>query len=673
MYRQLKWASHICVGNENYHFCIRYVSSIANSLFNWNSRITCFFKKGDVEEARKLFDEMPQKNVVTWNCMISGYVRNGMLECAQQMFDTMSSRNVVSWTALLSGYAKNGNLEVARRMFDGMDDKNVVCWNSMISGYVNNGRIEEGRVLFDEMRIKNDVSWAIMIEGYFQYGDVSEAERLFGEAPVGSVSLCNVMLAGYAEMGRTEDSYKLFMRMDARDVASWTSMITCFLRAKEVEKARSLFGDMPDKDVVAWTAMIKGYYENNNMEEARKLFAAMPQKDIIAWNSMLSGYLQNGRLQDALHLFHRMPWRNTVSWNSMLWGFIQQDDIISAQELFEQMPRKDVTSWNTIISGYQNEEALVLYVRMLQNNYRPDQTTFSNVVSLCGVLALYGWGRALHACVTKSGFDNDTMIMSAFLSMYSRCGFINEASSLFRKMKRPDTVAWNAMIVAQACHGSAKEALHLFPCMIQAGYEPDHVTFLGVLTACAHSGLVGEGWNHFISMEKRWSLIPKAEHYNCMVDLLGRSGMLAEAFELVKQIPLDLPSHAQETLLSCCRVHENFDLSDLVVEKLQSLQPSNIGTWVLISNMYSARGMWKDAARVRALLKNYDLKKELAFSWIEINGCISQFVSNDRCNPRAVDIYKTLGSLSALIEDSATLVYRGCYSNFGSSEEINVP
>ncbi|CAN4126073.1 unnamed protein product [Withania somnifera] len=673
MYRQLKWASQICFRKSNPDTWIRCVSSIANSLFHWNSRITSSFKKADVEGARKLFDEMPKKNVVTWNCMISGYVRNGMLDNAQQMFDSMPSRNVVSWTALLSGYAKNGNLEVARRMFDGMVDKNVVCWNSMISGYVSNGRVEEGRELFDAMGVKNDVSWAIMIEGYFQYGDVSKAERLFSEAPVKSVSLCNVMLAGYAEMGLTEDSYKLFMRMDMRDVASWTSMISCLLRAREVEKARSLFEDMPDKDVVAWTAMIKGYCENNNLEEAQKLFAAMPQKDPIAWNSMLSGYMQNGRLQDALDLFHMMPWRNTVSWNLMLRGFIQQDDITSARELFEQMPRKDETSWNTIISGYQNEEALVLFVQMLQNSYKPDQITFSNVVSLCGILALYGWGRALHASVTKSGLENDTMIMSAFISMYSRCGFIHEASSLFRKMKRPDTIAWNAMIVAQACHGLAKEALDLFPCMIQAGYEPDHVTFLGVLTACAHSGLADEGWSYFISMEKRWSIIPKAEHYNCMVDLLGRSGMLSQAFELVKQIPLDLPAHAWETLLSCCRVHENFDLRDLIEQKLVSLQHSSIGMCVLLSNMYSARGMWKDAARVRELLKNYDLKKELACSWIEINGFVSQFVSNDRCNTRAMDIYKTLGSLSALIEDSGALVYRGCYSKCGSSDEIDVP
>ncbi|CAN4110502.1 unnamed protein product [Withania somnifera] len=457
--------------------------------------------------------------------------------------------------------------------------------------------------MFDGMDDKNVVCWNSMIS---------------------KVEQCNVMLAGYAEMRWTEDLCKLFMRTDTRDVASWTSM-----------KARSLFEDMPGKDVVAWTAMIKGYYENNNVEEARKLFEVMPQKDIIAWNSMLSGYLQNGRLQDALHLFHMMSWE-------------EHNDITSARELFEKMPRKDETSWNTIISGYQNEEAFALYI------------TFCNVVSLCGVLALYGWGRALHAC-------------SAFISMYSRCGFIFEASSLFRNMRKTDTIAWNAMIVAQACHGSAKDALKFFPCMILAGYEPDHVTYLGLLTACAHFGLVDEGWSYFISMEKRWSIIPNVEHYNCMIDLLGRSGMLAEAFELVNQFHLDLPAILRRHYLVVVEVHENFYVSDLVAGKLLSFQPSDIGMSVLLSNMYSARGMWKDATRVRALLKKHDLKKELACSWIEINGCISQFVSNGRCDPRAMDIYKTLGSLAALIEDSGTLAYQGCYLKFGSSEEINIP
>ncbi|KAA8515755.1 hypothetical protein F0562_018634 [Nyssa sinensis] len=595
---------------------------------------------------------MTHKNVVTWNCMISGYVRNQRIRDAREVFDAMPIKNVVSWTAMLSGYAKCGKLEEARSLFDAIHDRNVVCWNSMISGYTRNGRISEARELFDEMPVKNSVSWAIIIEGCFCHGFVSEAEKLFDQAPVRSVTLYNTMLAGYVDMGYFEDSHELFMRMPQRDVASWTSMITCFSRARQMESARGLFEEMPEKDVVAWTAIIRGYLHNNQIEEARKLFNEMPHRDIVAWNSIIGGYVQNGRLEDALELFMKMPQRDTVSWNSILQGYVQQDDIINARTFFDQMPRKDETTWNTMISGYQCEEALVLYTQMLQTGFKPDQGTFTSVISICGMLAVNGWGRAMHLRVIKVGFEDDVIVISSLISMYSKCGSVDDATLVFERMITRDTIAWNAMIVAQTYHGSAVEALKLFPSMIQAGFEPDHMTFLGLLTACAHSGLVDEGWKYFKSMEKHWNLIPKPEHFSCMVDLLGRSGLLAEAYELVKQLPVDLPAYTWEALLSSCRVHENFELGEVVAEKLLRFQPTNVGMYVLLSNIYAARGMWKDAEYIRAILKHHRLKKELACSWIEMNGQIFQFVCNDKSHPQTEDIYKRLVGLSVIIEES---------------------
>lgn len=628
MFVKFKFTPFIGKNFGSAHSLVRCLRVEASPLFHWNSNITRYFKKRDVKSARKLFDEMPHKNVVTWNCLISGYIKNGMIREAREVFDSMPIKNVVSWTAMLSGYAKNGRLEEARGLFDLVEKKNMACWNSMISGYVSCGRIEEGRALFDAMPAKNDVSWAMMIEGYFRYGPLNKAESLFNEASSKSVLLCNAMLAGYGETRHIDKSYDLFMRMSKRDVVSWTCMIKCFVRVGEVDRARRLFEEMPEKDTVAWTVMIKGYLDHRKIESARDLFNKMPHKDTVAWNSMLTGFVHNGKLENALDLFMRMPERNIVSWNLMLWGYLQQDDITTARNFFEGIPSKDETSWNTLISGYQTEEALVLYAQMLSDGFKPDQGTLTVVISVCGILAMQGWGRVMHVFVVKTGYENDSMVMSSLISMYSRCGFLNDASLVFKTMQSHDTAVWNAMIVAQAHHCSAKEALDLFYCMTGAGCQPDHVTFLVLLTACAHSGLVSEGLKYLKLME-RWNMTPKPEHLASMADLLGRSGLLAEAFKLVNQLPVDLPAYAWETLLSACSVHENYELSDLIAEKILGCQPCDVGMCVLQSNIYSARGKWKDAAHIRAKIKQSQLVKELGCSWIDINGSVSCFSYND--------------------------------------------
>ncbi|VFQ94550.1 unnamed protein product [Cuscuta campestris] len=629
---------------------LSYSSSI---LFDLNSRITSCFREGDVLTARKLFDELPLRNVVTWNCMISGYIRNGMIQEARKVFDSMPSRDVVSWTAMLSGYARNGRLEEARMLFDSVADKNVVCWNSMISGYVSNGRIEEGRSLFDTMPIRNTSSWTIMIDGYFRCGNPSEAERLFSIVPIKTISLYNAMLAGYAERGNVDDSLRLFEKMGTRDVASWTNMISCLLKAGKLVKARSFFDKMPEKDTVAWTAMIKGHLKNNQIQEAQELFTEMPYRDIVAWNSMINGYSQAGMLQEAIDLFSKMPQRDIVSWNLILSAYIKKGDPNTATRFFKEMPKKDVTSWNTMISGFQNEEALLYYIKMLRNGLRPNKGTFPSIISACGLLAIHGSGRAIHASVIKNGLETNIMILSSLISMYSKCGFIEDASFVFQTMEKRDVAAWNAMIVGQACHGSATEALRLFDLMVQDGFEPDHITFTGVLGACVHSGMVHKGWEYFNLMKKRWNLLPKQEHCVYMVDLLGRSGLLAEAVEFVKQLPANVvPKHAQETILSSCRVYDDFTLGDFVAREFQTDSSSMS---VLLSNTYAARGMWKSVSDVRTVLRQRRVRKESGCSWIEVNGHLSQFVCIDKSHPQAGEIYKEIESLSVLIE------------NFGSS------
>ncbi|KVI00597.1 Pentatricopeptide repeat-containing protein [Cynara cardunculus var. scolymus] len=205
----------------------------------------------------------------------------------------------------------------------------------------------------------------------------------------------------------------------------------------------------------------------------------------------------------------------------------------------------------------------------------------------------------MHLCVIKYAYDNDPIVLSSLISMYSKCGFMNDANLVFDTTSRKDTVSWNAMIVANAYHGSAMKSLKLFFSMTKFGFKPNHLTFSGLLTGFAHSGMVHESWKLFNSMEKDWNVKPTTEHYAIMIDVLGRTGMLAEAYELVKQLPVELPVYTWETLLSCCRVHENFELGEVVALKLSGTRPLDVGMGVLQSNIYAARGMWKDVALER--------------------------------------------------------------------------
>lgn len=554
--------------------------------------------------------------------MISGCIQNDRVSDAQRVFDAMPTRNVVSWAALMTGYAKCGRIEEARNLFDRIPDRNFVCWNSMISGYVNNGKIREARELFDVMPLpmKNSASWSIMISGYLRLRRVVEARSLFDQARLRSASLCNALLLGYVELGLLKDAEEFFSQIDAKDVISWNSMITCYSRAGKMKRARDLFDKMPEKDTISWTAMIHGYLKNRNIDDAHMLFNKMPNRDVVAWNTMMGGFVSNHLLDDALRLFKEMPERDIVSWNTILQGYVQRGDMVNALRWFDNMPQRSETSWNTLISGYRNEEALALFCKMVRQKFKPDQGTLAIVISVCASLVALGWGKMLHLYVIRAGYEHDALVMSSLISMYSRCGFINDSALVFESMVKRDTISWNAMIATYAYHGFALESFKLFNTMIQNGFHPDQVTFLTLLLACSHKGLVDEGCHYFRSMQKDWKLVPKPEHYSCVVDLLGRSGFINQAYQFISEIPVESQTNAWETLLSACKSHGNLELGEVAAKKVLYAQPSDGAMYTVLSNIYAAKGKWEDAARTRALMRARGVKKETGSSWIEVQG-----------------------------------------------------
>uniref|UniRef100_A0A0E0H109 Uncharacterized protein n=1 Tax=Oryza nivara TaxID=4536 RepID=A0A0E0H109_ORYNI len=624
----------------------------AGDVFQSNTAINEHFRAGRVAAARRVFDEMSERNVFTWNCMVSGLIRNRMLAEARKVFDAMPVRNSVSWAALLTGYARCGRVAEARELFNRIPDRNVVSWNAMVSGYARNGMVKRARELFDMMPWRDDVSWLTMISGYIKRKHVREARELFDSMPSPPTSVCNALLSGYVELGYMRAAEVLFGQMQTRNPVSWNVMITGYARAGSMGIAQRLFDEMPEKDVLSRTAIMRGYLQNGSVDAAWKVFKDMPHRDTVAWNTMMDGFVQNDRLDDALKLFSEMPDRDQISWNAILQGYVQQGDMDSANAWFRRAPNKDAISWNTLISGYKDEGALSLLSEMIRGGLKPDQATLSVVISICASLVSLGCGKMVHLWAIKTGFEHDALVMSSLISMYSKCGLISEASQVFELILQRDTVTWNAMIATYAYHGLADEALKVFDMMTKAGFRPDHATFLSILSACAHKGYLYEGCYHFRSMQEDWNLVPRSDHYSCMVDLLGRSGFIHQAYDFTRRIPSDHRTTAWETLFSACNSHGEIQLGEIIARNVLKARPSDGGMYTLLSNIYAAKEMWSSAASVRGFMKERGLKKETGCSWIELKGEVVTFSSNDSNHPLIEQICQEVDSISVMIEEA---------------------
>ncbi|KAG5005760.1 hypothetical protein AAZX31_09G017200 [Glycine max] len=584
-----------------------------DALHKRNVEITILGRHGKLDEARKLFDEMPQRDDVSYNSMIAVYLKNKDLLEAETVFKEMPQRNVVAESAMIDGYAKVGRLDDARKVFDNMTQRNAFSWTSLISGYFSCGKIEEALHLFDQMPERNVVSWTMVVLGFARNGLMDHAGRFFYLMPEKNIIAWTAMVKAYLDNGCFSEAYKLFLEMPERNVRSWNIMISGCLRANRVDEAIGLFESMPDRNHVSWTAMVSGLAQNKMIGIARKYFDLMPYKDMAAWTAMITACVDEGLMDEA-------------------------------RKLFDQIPEKNVGSWNTMIDGYARNsyvgEALNLFVLMLRSCFRPNETTMTSVVTSCdGMVEL----MQAHAMVIHLGFEHNTWLTNALITLYSKSGDLCSARLVFEQLKSKDVVSWTAMIVAYSNHGHGHHALQVFARMLVSGIKPDEVTFVGLLSACSHVGLVHQGRRLFDSIKGTYNLTPKAEHYSCLVDILGRAGLVDEAMDVVATIP---PSARDEAvlvaLLGACRLHGDVAIANSIGEKLLELEPSSSGGYVLLANTYAAEGQWDEFAKVRKRMRERNVKRIPGYSQIQITGKNHVFVVGERSHPQIEEIYRLL-------------------------------
>ncbi|CAE6253351.1 unnamed protein product [Arabidopsis arenosa] len=646
-----------------------------------NQLVIAYSKCSDFGSARQVFDEIPQKSVFSWTVLMvgateNGYYRDGidyfveMLGCdivpdeyafsaaiqacigvdsidvdemvhAQVITRGFSSRVFVN-TSLLGMYAKLGRIGDSYKVFNSMENRNQVSWNAMISGFVSNGLYAEAYNSFLRMleeEIRPNVSCFISVsKAIGQLGDV--------------------------EKGRYIAQIVLEIGMQS-NIHVGTALIDMFAKCGCVTEALSVFesnfsgcgGNLP------WNAMISGYTISRHGEEAMLLFLRMCQnnikRDVYTYCSALNS-IADMRSLEYVKQVHGMIWKSgresfgVSLCNALMDAYAKCGELDAMMKLFDTWEESNQISWTTLVTAYSQssewEDALSVFSQMREMGFQPNQVTFSGVLASCASLCSLEYGQQVHSLTYKTGFARDKCVESVLIDMYAKCGSVRDAIKVFESLKDPDVISWTAMISGYAQHGMAKDALELFRKMELVLPKPNSVTFLCLLFACSHGGLVDEGLRYFHLMEERYGLVPEIEHYACVVDILGRVGRLTEAWKFIMKMPIEPDEKVWSTLLGACRVHGNIQLAKIAAQKVLSYNPDDFAALVLLSNTYREAGNIEGGLNVRNMMKSQAMRKEPGMSWISIGGKIHKFCSGDQYHPQKDDIYKTLNVLMEKVQ-----------------------
>lgn len=401
------------------------------------------------------------------------------------------------------------------------------------------------------------------------------------------------------------------------------ALVDMYGKCGQAGKAHRVFDEMLDTDVVSCNAVLGAFAKcGKGMDRARKVFDGMVIRNVISWNAMIVGYVNSGELELARDVFDRMEdLKDIVSWTTMLVGYTKNGVMDMAADLFKDMPQKSIISWTAMVSGCAQNgrpgEAVSVFRNMLKENMKPDVLTMTSVMSAAAQLGRPDLANWIAAYVEAEKIERNERILTALVDMYAKCGNLKKACCLFEEIPCPDAFPYSALITGLASHGHGHEALEIFQRMKAENVQPDYITFVGVFTACGHTGLIEDGMKFWASMIEDYKIQPDADHYGCIVDMFGRAGRLDEAYDFIKSMPMGPKQGALGALLAACRTYGDAGIAETVAEHLFELEPGNTGNYVLLSSIYAQREQWDNAAKVRGMVKDKSIAKLPGSSWVE--------------------------------------------------------
>ncbi|KAL9298443.1 hypothetical protein ACSQ67_024339 [Phaseolus vulgaris] len=648
-----------------------------------NSLISLYSKSGDCQNALSIFQGMGAKrDLVSWSALISCFANNTMHSQALLTFLRMLQcgiyPNEYCFTASIRSCSNAQYFSVGIVIFGfllktGYFDSHVSVGCGLIDMFAKGGGdIHSARMVFDKMRDRNLVTWTLMITRFAQLGLLSDAVDLFcsmllnGHTPDGftlTSLLSGSVDMGWFSLGKQFHSWVIRSGL-ASDVCVACTLVDLYAKCAavgSVENSRKVFDSMPLHNVMSWTALISGYVQGRKEQEAMKLFCNMLHGRVapncFTFSSVLKACatLPDFSFGKELHgqtIKLGLSAINCVG-NSLINMYARSGRTDCARKAFDILFEKNLISHSTDIDAnakeLDSEESF---------NHDTEHTaigassfTYACLLSGAACLGTIGKGEQIHALVVKSGFGTDLCINNALISMYSKCGNKEAALQVFNDMGHRNVITWTSIISALAKHGFATEALELFHEMLEIGAKPNEVTYIAVLSACSHVGLIDEAWKHFNSMHYDHGISPRMDHYACMVDLLGRSGLLLEAVEFIRSMPFDADALVWRTFLGSCRVHRNTKLGEHAAKMILEREPHDPATYILLSNLYASEGRWDDVAAIRKCMKQKKMMKETGYSWIEVNNQMHKFHVGDTSHPQAKKIYDELDELALKIKN----------------------
>ena len=605
----------------------------ASEIRSKNQILTKYLQGSQYSSLLQCFADMVESNLecdsVTFVLVLSTAVRLDSLALGKQVhskalklgFDLM----LTVANSLINMYCKLRKVGYARTVFNSMSERDLISWNSVISGFAQSGLEVEAVCLFMEL-----LRCGLTPDHYTMTSVLKSTS---------SLSLNKQVHVHAIKTNNVGDSFVS------------TALIDAYSRNKCMKEAEVLFS-RNSLDLVACNAMMSGYTQSNDGDKTLKLFALMHKQGDRSDDFTLATVLKTcGSLfamnqGKQVHAYAIKSGYDLDLWVSsgVLDMYVKCGDMKAAHFAFNCIPVPDDVAWTTMISGCiengEEERAFHVYSQMRLMGVLPDEFTIATLAKASSCLTALEQGRQIHANALKLNCSGDPFVGTSLVDMYAKCGSIDDAYSLFKRIEMRNIAAWNAMLVGLAQHGEGKEALQLFEQMRSLGIKPDKVTFIGVLSACSHSGLVSEAYKQIKSMDRDYGIKPEIEHYSCLADALGRAGLVREAEKLIESMSLEASASMYRALLAACRVQGDTETGKRVATKLLELEPSDSSAYVLLSNMYAAASKWTEVKLARTMMRGQNVKKDPGFSWIEVKNKIHLFVVDDRSNPQSELIHK---------------------------------
>lgn len=552
--------------------------------------LNLYIKSRLVGDAHKLFDEIPQRDVRTWTIMISGFAQNGFFRGAVDLFSEMLEEGVIpnrfTFSSILKCFSSLNELQMGKAIHgwvlrNGID-VDVALANSILDLYVKCHVFDYAEGLFESVIEKDVVSWNIMIGAYLRIGEMEKSLDLFRRLPFKDVATWNTIIDGHAQNGLQVAALNLLYQM--------------------VETG-------PLMNQITFSIALVLVSSLSILDLGRQIHGRILRigicNDGFVRNSLIDMYCKCGQMEKASAVFQKFAPYSTTKQNSV----ISCDESAAAP-----------VTWSSMVTGYiQNgrlEDAFKLFFTMVCKRIEVDMFTLTSLISACGNAGLLELGQQIHGHLLKTGHKSDVFLDSSMVDMYAKCGRLDDAWSIFKPTNGRNIVLWTSMISSYASHGQGSKAIWLFELMLNEGIRPNEVTFVGVLTACSHAGLLKEGCKYFKLMKEVYDIKASVEHFTCMVDLFGRAGRLDMIMDFIYENDISHMSAVWKAFLSSCQVHKNIEMAKWVSDKLLELEPSQSGPYILLSNTCATNHKWEEVAKLRALMKHRGVRKHPGQSWI---------------------------------------------------------